>query len=712
MKRAFTLAIAVLLCALSAGLVFCQSGHDLFQQALVKERADGNLAEAIKLYQRIVREFGKDRALSAKALVQMGQCYEKLGETQAQEARKAYERVVREYADQRDAATEARARLATLRAAPLAKEKAGPILTELKLPASMEQHALSPDGTKVAYTSAWHGTPRTAHLMVRDLVSGTDRQVTNLKRGIPSALVWSPDGKSIAYCTRAGGEGNYASEMRIVSLENGPDRAMGIRGDPQDWSRDGRYILYGHVEGPRVTLNLLPVGGGQPKTLLSEDRNALVERSVRNFRFSPDGKFVSFARRNKQAFDIFLLPIEGGEPISITDDPAEDREPIWAPDGKTLLFLSNRSLGREDLWALSIADGKPSGEPFVVKSDVGRARLFSLSNNGRLLFARRSGVGHIYSVALDAKTQQPAAPAVRLTKDSPVAGNGWPAWSPDGKRIAYISSPGPARERELVLRVMSADGSNDREIVSFHESDNDPLAWSPDNDHVYFSGRQPGTGVGIYSISTSTRELKPVLLGDQPVAHLSCSPDGSQLAFVRWVNRHQIFLADADGKNVRQITFDDSMSAFYPTWSPNGKQIAFYRYVRSGGARMGLMILTLEGGALTEVVGGARGSSELYNFWEPSWSPDGNNIVFAAPGPTSKPWLLPGGGRAPVLWLTKLPNGKPEPFRVNLGPSETISYFSPSWSPDGTKMLFSAETNAYQLLLMENFLPAPKAAKQ
>jgi Tol biopolymer transport system component len=467
---------------------------------------------------------------------------------------------------------------------------------------------------------------------------------------------------------------------------------------------------WGFSGGPRATLNLLPVGGGQPKTLFSEDRNALVERPARSFRFSPDGKFVSFARRNKQAFDIFLLPIGGGEPIPITDHPADDGDPIWAPDGKTLLFLSNRSLGREDIWALSIVDGKPSGEPFLVKSDVGNAQLLSLSNNGRLLFARGSGMSHIYSVAIDAQTQQPSAPAVQLTKDSPAAQNRWPAWSPDGKRIAYISSPGPARERELVLRLMSADGGNDREIISFHKSDNDPLAWSPDNDHVYFSGRQPGTGVGIYSISTSTRELKPALLGAQPVAHLSCSPDGSQLAFVRTDNIAQIFLADADGKNVRQITFDDSMSAFYPTWSPNGKQIAFYRYVRSGGARMGLMILTLEGGALTEVVGGARGSSELYNFWEPSWSPDGSHIVFAAPGPTSKPWGLPGAGLAPILWLTKLPNGKPEPFGANLGPSETISYLSPSWSPDGTKMLFSAETNVYQLLLMENFLPALKAA--
>ena len=59
-----------------------------------------------------------------------------------------------------------------------------------------------------------------------------------------------------------------------------------------------------------------------------------------------------------------------------------------------------------------------------------------------------------------------------------------------------------------------------------------------------------------------------------------------------------------------------------------------------------------------------------------------------------------------MLWLSKVTNGKAEPFRVDLGPSETVSCFSPSWSPDGTKMLFYAETGTFQLLLIENFLPA------
>src|SRR5436189_276365 len=110
------LMITVGVFALVSGAVLAQTGNDLFQQALVKERTEGNLPEAIKLYQSIVQKYGSDRKLVAKALFQIGQAYEKLGNA---EARKAYERIAREFADQKEVAADAGRRLAALRIPPI-----------------------------------------------------------------------------------------------------------------------------------------------------------------------------------------------------------------------------------------------------------------------------------------------------------------------------------------------------------------------------------------------------------------------------------------------------------------------------------------------------------------------------------------------------------------------------------------------------------------
>jgi tetratricopeptide (TPR) repeat protein len=98
-----------LLMGVIAGLAFAETGAELFQKAVVQERAAGNLEEAIKIYQRVAREYPKDRALAAKALVQAARCYEKLGQDKAIGL---YEQVARDFADQREQASIARERLA------------------------------------------------------------------------------------------------------------------------------------------------------------------------------------------------------------------------------------------------------------------------------------------------------------------------------------------------------------------------------------------------------------------------------------------------------------------------------------------------------------------------------------------------------------------------------------------------------------------------
>ena len=100
MKTIRTLIIAIGLLAWTGAAVHAQSGNDLFQKALVKERTEGNIAEAIKIYQTIVQKYGADRKLAAKALIQMAECYQKLGDA---ESKKIYERLLRDYADQKDA---------------------------------------------------------------------------------------------------------------------------------------------------------------------------------------------------------------------------------------------------------------------------------------------------------------------------------------------------------------------------------------------------------------------------------------------------------------------------------------------------------------------------------------------------------------------------------------------------------------------------------
>src|ERR1051326_633758 len=112
MKKTWTLVAALLVFALGAGMISAQSGYDLYQKALVKERAVGDVEEAIRLYQRILKEFASNRALAAKAQLRIGLLYERLGRNA--EAHQAFQAVVTQYADQADVVKQAQAKLTAM----------------------------------------------------------------------------------------------------------------------------------------------------------------------------------------------------------------------------------------------------------------------------------------------------------------------------------------------------------------------------------------------------------------------------------------------------------------------------------------------------------------------------------------------------------------------------------------------------------------------
>src|SRR6266487_4472451 len=117
MKR---ITITGLILALAAAALGAdeKKANVLWQAAMAKETVQGDLKGAVALYESAVKEAGSNRALAAKALLKVAECYQKLGEDKAQVA---YERVAREFADQKEPAAEARTRLASLRGVAPAK---------------------------------------------------------------------------------------------------------------------------------------------------------------------------------------------------------------------------------------------------------------------------------------------------------------------------------------------------------------------------------------------------------------------------------------------------------------------------------------------------------------------------------------------------------------------------------------------------------------
>src|SRR6266700_3361887 len=103
-----TLVVANLIMSAAFLATAQKTPESMLGAALHQEEVQGDLKGAIAAYQKVVAAPGVSRKTAAEALVRMGQCYEKLGDS---ESRKAYERVVREYADQKEAAALARARL-------------------------------------------------------------------------------------------------------------------------------------------------------------------------------------------------------------------------------------------------------------------------------------------------------------------------------------------------------------------------------------------------------------------------------------------------------------------------------------------------------------------------------------------------------------------------------------------------------------------------
>jgi hypothetical protein len=150
---------------------------------------------------------------------------------------------------------------------------------------------------------------------------------------------------------------------------------------------------------------------------------------------SPDGKYIAYNQRS-QGDDVFLLPAAGGTGVPLVSGPYEDRLLAWTPDGRHILFSSNRS-GTFDAELLRVENGKAAGAPELLKQDFGMVQPIGFAPDGKFYFGRDVAIHDIVAGDLDPQTGKLVSTPQKATEH--FAGSTWmPASAADGKKFAYV----------------------------------------------------------------------------------------------------------------------------------------------------------------------------------------------------------------------------------------------------------------------------------
>ena len=240
--------------------------------------------------------------------------------------------------------------------------------------------------------------------------------------------------------------------------------------------------------------------------------------------------------------DIYSMAADGGNVKALTND-GHSHNAVWSPDGRRILFIHDSAL--ETKPAYREQKGFESYHPIELQ-------VMDKDGRNRHLLRRLEPV--IYSAA----------------------------WSPDGKTVAVnciteplAKLPHPADEPVRAgLFLLPANGQGEPQLL-FRGAFTP--AWSPDGKKLAFSVENPR---GMWAVHVANADgshdvqlTDPIRIGGSP----AWSPDGKQIAFDEFGGevRQQIFVMDANGYNVRQLTNSPNWSCGHPSWSPDGKQIAF-----------------------------------------------------------------------------------------------------------------------------------------
>lgn len=381
--------------------------------------------------------------------------------------------------------------------------------------------------------------------------------------------------------------------------------------------------------------------------------------------FSPDGSQIAFAWFSNGRNDIYVKALDDERTLRLTQPPGNSFCPNWSPDGRTIAYQG----------PIEVSPGKLEPAVFLM-TPLGGAKhhirqvsdasscITSWSPDSNTLAYDDKPLGENSGIFLMPLT---GSPSLRLTTAPDKMFDGSPAFSPDGKQIAFVRHRGQGGIAENAgnadLRLVSVLSREEKEITFFNRDIGSPT-WTADGKRIIFSanGYFPGESA-LFSVAATGGGPERLQFVSSDAAHPAISRQGDKLAFATGFMHANIWKFSIKDAAPPTRVVASTRVDLAPVFSPDGSRLAF---VSNRDGIYAIWISDADGKdpvRLSKVRGGT-----------PQWSPNGKDIVFDTNDRGFWDILVIGAEGGDEVWLT---DGRSD----NRGPS---------WSADGQWLYFSS----------------------
>ena len=491
---------------------------------------------------------------------------------------------------------------------------------------------ISPDGTEIAfcYKGDIYKVPANG---------GTATQLTT-QASYECSPIWSPDSKQIAFASDR--NGNF--DLFVMSADGGAARRLTTHSAseiPSTFTTDGNYILFSaSIQDPAnsalfptsamTELYKVPVTGGRTEQVLGTPAEMVCfDKSGKTFLYQDRKGFEDEWRKHHTSSitrDVWLYDSENGKHTNLTAHAGEDRNPVFAPDGQTVYFLSERDGSTFNVYSFPISS--PQSLKTVTHFKTHPVRFLSMGSNGTLCYTYD---GEIYTQKQGDKPQKVKIDIIRDDQNTIADlnfSNGATSAtvSPDGKQVAFIV-------RGEVF-VTSADYNTTKQITHTPAREAG-LTFSPDNRTLAYASERNGNWE-LYMAKIARKEEanfpnttaieEEVLLPSDKTerTYPQFSPDGKELAFIE--DRNRLMVINLETKKVRQVTDGSTWfstgGGFDYSWSPDGKWFTLEFIGNRHDPYSDIGMVSAQGGKIINL------TNSGYTSGSPRWVLDGNAILF------------------------------------------------------------------------------------